>query len=333
MNLQANYSIGILGTGKYIPSKLLSNAQIENWTGLSPGTIREKTGIEKRYIVKKEETASMMASTAAQKAIKSAGIKSEDIDLIICSTFTGDYRYPALACKVQKDIGAKNAGAFDIMANCTGFQVGLSVASEKMLFNPEIKYSLVIGSALQSRFINWKDPNSAIYFGDGAGGAVLGRVPFGYGLLATDIFSDSNAYEAVRLRGSGSSFPMNSKNGDPKLDYYEINGLEVWKQLMKNQPKSIKRTLEKINLTVKDVDLFLFHQANLLLIEYLMAKMRLPMNKTFTNVKKYGNTADASVSIVLADAFNKKKIKRDDLIMISGVGAGFTFGSSVFRWY
>lgn len=333
MNLKPDYGIGVLGTGKYIPNKLITNEQIEKWTGLPFGTIVKKTGIEKRFIAEDNETASSMSSFAAKKAIKSAGLKPEDINLIICATFTGDYRYPALACKVQKDIGAKNAGAFDLMANCTGFQVGLSVASDKMLVNPDIKYALVIGSALQSRFIDWKDPNSSIYFGDGAGAAVLGHVPSEYGLLATDIFSNSNAFESVRLRGSGSSYPMGEKNENPKLNYYEINGLEVWKQLIQYQPIAIKNSLAKIKLDVNDVDLFIFHQANLLLIEYLMAKMRLPMDRTVTNVAKYGNTADASLAIVLDDALNQKRIHRDKIVVISGVGAGFIFGSSVFRWY
>ena len=225
MSNELNYGVAILGTGKYIPSKLLLNKEIESSTGLPQDTIRKKTGIEKRYIANKDDTASSMASISAMRAIKSANIAIEDVGLIICATFTGDYRYPALACKIQKDIGAKNAGAFDVMANCTGFQVGLSIASEKMLFNSDIKYTLVVGVALQSRFIDWTDPNSATYFGDGSGAAILGRVPNGYGILSTDIFSNSNAYEAVRLRGGGSSFPMSSKNYNPKLDYYEINGL------------------------------------------------------------------------------------------------------------
>jgi 3-oxoacyl-[acyl-carrier-protein] synthase III len=333
MTHNTNFGVGVIGTGKYIPSKLLHNKDIELSADLPLNSIKEKTGIEKRYVATSKETASSMASFAAIEAIKSANINIEDIGLIICATFTGDYRYPALACKIQKDIGAKNAGAFDIMANCTGFQVALSVASEKMLFNSEIKFTLVVGAALQSRFINWSDSDSSIYFGDGCGAAILGHVPNGYGILSTDIYSNSSAYEAVRLRGGGSSYPMSENNNNPKLDYYEINGLEVWKQLMKHQPTSIKSALKKANIDIKDVKLFLFHQANLRLIEYLMAKMKLPMNKTFTNIEKYGNTADASIAIVMSEAFEQKKIKRNDIVVVSGVGAGFTFGTSVFRWY
>jgi 3-oxoacyl-[acyl-carrier-protein] synthase III len=328
-----DYGIGILGAGKYIPKKPVSNDQIEKWTGLPEGSILEKTGIRNRFVVEDDETASNMSIIAAKKAIETAGIKPDQIGLIICATFTGDYRYPAMACKVQHAIGAKRAAAFDLMANCTGFQVGLSVASDKMLVDSTIEYALVIGTALQSRFINWKDANSAVYFGDGAGAVVMGVVPKGYGILSTDIFSNGEVFESVRLRGGGSSYPMGSGNNDDPSNFYEINGLEVWKQLIRFQPVAIRNSLEKAELTVSDVDFFIFHQANLRLIEYLMGKMRLPMEKTYTNVAEIGNTADASLAIAICDAMEHKHINRDQLVVISGVGAGFIFGSSVFRWY
>ena len=333
MNTSNRYGVGIIGVGKYIPNKLISNEQIEEWTNLPAGTIFEKTGIERRYVVEENETASNMSVIASKKAIKMAGIKPEQIDLIICATFTGDYIYPAMACKVQAELGAKNAGSFDLLANCTGFQVALGVASDRMSVDPDIRFALVIGTALQSRFINWNDPNSAIYFGDGAGAAVLGFVPQDYGVLCTDIFSNGKVFDSVRLRGGGSSYPMRADNVNDGLQYYEINGLEVWKQLIQFQPVAIRRSLEKIGKGIGDIDLFIFHQANLRLIEYLMAKMRLPMTKTYTNVTEIGNTADASIAIALCEAVELNLIRRDQLVIISGVGAGFTFGSSVLRWY
>jgi 3-oxoacyl-[acyl-carrier-protein] synthase III len=328
-----DYGIGILGAGKYLPEKLITNKQIEDWTGLPEGSILEKTGIKNRFIVEDDETASNMSIIAAKKAIEKAGINSNQIGLIVCATFTGDYRYPAMACKVQHEIGAKKAAAFDLMANCTGFQVGLSIASDKMLVDSTIEYALVIGTALQSRFINWKDANSAVYFGDGSGAAILGVVPKGYGILSTDIFSNGEVFDSVRLRGGGSSYPMGSANKADPSNFYEINGLEVWKQLIRFQPVAIRNSLEKINMKVDEVDFFIFHQANLRLIEYLMGKMRVPMEKTYTNVERIGNTADASLAIAICEAMEKKCINRDQLVIISGVGAGFIFGSSVFRWY
>jgi hypothetical protein len=153
-----------------------------------------------------------MSSKAALDAINSAGILPEQIGLIITCTFTGDYVYPAVSCKIQQLIGAKNAGTFDIMANCTGFQVGLGVASDRMKLDSSIKYTLVIGAALQSRFIDWSDGSSSIYFGDGFGAAILGQVPYGYGILSNTIWSNGNVFDSVRLRGGGSSFPLRENN-------------------------------------------------------------------------------------------------------------------------
>lgn len=333
MDNKEHNGIGILGTGKYVPTKVITNQMLEEWTGVPAAKIVERIGIETRFIVEDNETASSMSATAANQAMASAGINADQIDLIIVCSFTGDYVYPAMACKVQELIGAKNAGAFDVMANCTGFQVGLTVASDRMKCDPAVRYALVIGTALQSRYINWKDPNSAIYFGDGAGAAVLGAVPNGYGILATEIFSNGKVFDAVRMRGGGSSYPMRAENIHEGLQYYELNGLEVWKQVIQYQPLAIERSLAKVSKSIKDVDFFIFHQANLRLIEYLMGKMKHSMSKTYNNVATIGNTADASMAIALCDAVHAQCLQRDDLVVISGVGAGFTFGSTVLRWY
>jgi 3-oxoacyl-[acyl-carrier-protein] synthase III len=325
--------IGVIGTGRYVPEKSISNEQIERQCGLDAGSILKKTGIKRRYIVEDHETASSMSAECSRQALEAANIHPDQVGLIICCTFTGDYVYPALACKVQSLIGAKNAGAFDLMANCTSFQVGLTVASDRMKCDPTISYALVIGVALQSRYIDWSDSESAIYFSDGAGAAILGKVPSGYGVLASDLFTNSRVFEAVRLRGGGSSHPMRLENVQEGLQYYEMNGLEVWKQVMQFQPKAVKRVLAKIGKTTDDVDFFIFHQANQNLIYFLMERMRQPLEKTLVNVDEIANTADASLAIALHDAVVTKKIKRNDLVVITGVGAGFTFGASAVRWY
>lgn len=328
-----NSGVSVIGVGKYVPAKMINNKMLEEWTGVPAQKIKDSIGIESRFVVEDDETASGMSAIAARQAIEIAGIDPYQIGLIIGCSFTGDYIYPAMACKVQDLLKAKNAGAFDLMANCTGFQVGLSVASDRMICDEKIEYALVIGTALQSRFINWSDPNSAIYFGDGAGAAVLGRVQSGYGFLSTEILTNGKVFDAVRMRGGGSSYPLRAQNINDGLQYYELNGLEVWKQVIQYQPLVIERSLEKIGKKVHNVDFFIFHQANLRLIEYLMAKMKQPMTKTYTNVATIGNTADASIAIALCDVVNGGRLKRDDLVVLSGVGAGFTFGSTVMRWH
>lgn len=325
--------IGVIGVGKWLPTRVVDNVQLEAWTGMAAQTIEEKTGIKTRRLVDDGDTASAMSAAAARQAIAGARIDPDALGMIIACTFTGDFVYPALACKIQDLIGARNAGAFDVLANCTGFQVGLGVMADRMRCDPSVVNGLVVGTALQSRFINWNDARSAIYFGDGAGAAVLGRVPAGYGILATDVMSNGKVFDSVRMRGGGSSFPMRPDNVGQGLQYYEIDGMEVWKQVVQFQPKIIRRSLAKVGLTEGDVDFFVFHQANLRLIEYLMGKMRVPMSKTFTNVSDYGNTADASQAIALCEAVEAGCLKRDAIVVVSGVGAGFTFGSTVMRWY
>lgn len=325
--------IGVLGVGRYVPAKRVDNDQVAEWTGVSAATIEEKTGVMSRYVAAEDETASGMAAEAAKQALTMAGVDPGDIGIIVACTFTGDYVYPAMACRLQQLISAKNAGSFDLMANCTGFQVGLDVVASRMMVDPTIDHALVVGVALQSRFINWSDPNSAIYFGDGASAAVLGRVPKGYGLLSTDVRTNPAAFESVRMRGGGSSYPLRPDNVSLGLQYYEVDGLEVWKQVVRYQPQSIRRALAKIGMSTDDVDFFIFHQANLRLIEYLMARMKKPMSQTYTNVAEIGNTADASIGLALCDAVRAGALKRDDVVVISGVGAGFTFGTSVLRWY
>lgn len=330
---EKKFGIGIIGTGKYIPKKVITNEEVESLSGVSAIEIFKKTGIKTRFVVDDNETASGISTEAAKIALERANIGADQLDLIVGCTFAGDYIFPAMACKVQEQLGAWKAGAFDVMANCTGFQVGLTLASDRMMIDEDNKYGLVIGSAIQSRYIKWSDPNTAMYFGDGAGAAILGRVPSGYGILSSDILSNGRVYDAVRLRGGGTSYTINSTNVNDGLQYYEMNGMEVWKQVIQYQPIVIKNALSKINKKVEDVDFFIFHQANLRLIEYLMGKMKQPMSKTFTNITDIGNTADASMAIALSDAVQNGHIKRDDLVVISGVGAGFIFGATAIRWY
>lgn len=327
------YGVGIAGVGKYLPEEIVTNDDIVRNLSISSDQIVQKTGIKTRRRARQDEVASEMSAKAAIQALESAGISAESVGLIITCTFTGDYIYPAVSCKIQELIGAKNAGSFDLLANCTGFQVGLGVASDKMLVDSSIEYALVIGTAVQSRFLNYSDPDSCIYFGDGVGAVVLKQVPKGYGIISNHIFTNGKVFDSVRMRGGGSSYPLRENNINQGLQYYELDGMEVWKQVIQFQPKTIRASLEKIGKTIEDVDFFVFHQANLRLIEYLMAKMKLPMSKTFTNIEEYGNTADASQAIALCDTVQNGLVKKDDLVVISGVGAGFTFGSTVIRWY
>ena len=326
-------SAGIISTGKYIPSIKISNNIVAKRLKISQKKIIEKTGIKFRFFSNKKETISLMATKSAKQAIYDSKIDKKKINLVICCNFEAEYKFPCLASKVIKNLNLKNAGGFDINANCTGFQIGLSIACERIKFDKTINNILVIGTALQSKYLNWKIPENSIFYGDGSGAALVSRVPKNYGLLATDIFTDSKAYEDVRLCGGGNLFgAINYKKNKDKF-LYDMNGLETWKQVIINQPKVIKNVLEKAKIRKDKIDLFIFHQANKNLLNYLSNKLGIEKDKTYTTVEKYGNTADASIAITLNDALKRKKFRRGSNILVSGVGAGFVFGASIFKWY
>ncbi len=331
MVLQSN-GIGVTSTGSYLPEHVVLNSEVESNAGLQQGYILEKTGIQSRHIAKSAETASYMGFKASEIALIKRGLDPGEIDLIICCTYTADYKYPALACKIAQLLNTNSPGTFDLMANCTGFQVGMNVASSMMNSDKTLKNILIVAVAKQSGFIDWTDGSTAGYFGDGAAAALVERVDTGYGFIHHKVISIPSAYEAVRLRDGGSQYPILPGSKRERTNYAEMNGLEVWKQVVINIPRILKQTLLEANLSLENVDFFIFHQANLKLIEYVMARMKIPMSKTHVTVHKYGNTADASIGVTLNEASELGKIKQGDVVAFLGVGAGFIFGCTLTRW-
>lgn len=333
MNLR-EYGVGIIGTGSYLPDFVETNEELCKTLPpeITPDWIIQKTGIKSRRIAEKGVRTSDMALSAAKKAIENAGINAEDIDLIVCCTHSHEYIFPALSAKIMKELGIKECQVFDVQANCTGFVTGLTVASDRMFSEPLIRNALVIGAEMQSPFRNKADYNTAIFLGDGAGAAILAKVEPGRGIIASSFHADPSTYESVRLRGGGSAHTFQNREYDPLVDNMEMNGLATWKQAITNLPISIKRTCAKVNTEVGQVDFFLFHQANFQMISYVMAKAKIPMEKTHTNIVDVGNTASASVAIVLDEALRAGKIKKGDKVILAAVGAGFIFGSSYWNW-
>lgn len=325
--------ITISGVGHHLPESFEDNETLCRQLDVSPDWIIEKTGIERRYIAAAEDSASGFSLEAARKAIAMAGVPPDEIDLIIVCTFSGDYIFPPVSAKVQRDLGATNAQIFDLQANCTGFLTGLTAASDRMRVDPTVRNALVIGVELCTRYIDRTDVNTAIYLGDGAGAAVLSRSGPGHGILASAFHTDSSNYEAVRMRGGGSSYGMIGRAYDPKVDLMEMNGVAVWKQAITHLPKVIRKACEKSGVDVDEVDFMLFHQANYNLIEYIVLKMRIGMDKTYTNVREVGNTGAASLAIAMSEAVEKRLLKDGDIVVLAAVGAGFNFGASVWRWH
>lgn len=323
--------VAIVGVGHKMGSIVEDNETLCVNLDITPEWIVEKTGIERRYLASPDETASGLSLSAARDAMASTGIDASDIDMIVCCTFSADYRFPALAAKVHADLGVRGGQMMDVQANCAGFVTGLTVASDRMRLDPEIRNALVIGVELNSRFISRSNADAAIYHSDGAGAVILGRRP-GAGIVASAFHTDSSNYEAVRVRGGGSTWSQPDRPFDPAIDTMELNGIATWKQAITHLPKVVKAACEKSGIEPKNADFFIFHQANLKLIEYLVRKLGRDMASTYTNVERIGNSGAASVPIALSEAVQNGKMKAGDNVVIAAVGAGFNFGASVWRW-
>jgi 3-oxoacyl-[acyl-carrier-protein] synthase III len=326
--------VAIVGVGHHLPSGVEDNETLCRHLGgeVTPEWIVEKTGIQARRIAATGDTAWGYAVAAATQALAMAGISPEQLDLIVACTFSGDYQFPPLSAKVQQQLGAKGAQIYDLQANCSGFVTGLTTASDRMRVDPTVRYSLVIGVEFCTRYIDRSDVNTAIYLSDGAGAAVLAHCEAGQGIQASAFHTDSSNYEAVRLRGGGSFHANNGRAFDREVDLMEMNGIATWKQAITHLPPTIRRACEKAGLPLKDVDFLVFHQANLRLIEYLVRKMGFGLDKTYTNVAQIGNSGSASLAIALSEAQRLGHLQPGMNVVLAGVGAGFNFAASAWRW-
>jgi 3-oxoacyl-[acyl-carrier-protein] synthase-3 len=330
-------AVGILGTGRAIGSRVHTNEELHATTlrATTPEWILEKTGIRRRYVIQGNETASSLALTAAKCALDQARVTADRIGMIVVSTFSGQYIFPPVSARLHRDLGASGGQFYDLQANCVGFVSALTAVSDRMRHDPSVEYALVVGAEVLSPYVDYTDVETAIFFSDGAGAVVVGSVADGHGIQASAFFADTSNFESVRLRGGGSAFPyvargLPSEGRDP--GFMEQNGLATWKQAVTHLPGTIRRACAAAGWDASDVDLFIFHQANLQIISYVMQKMRVPMDRTFTNVQDIGNAGAASIPIALADAVAAGKLSPGDRVVLAGVGAGFGFGAICLIW-
>lgn len=332
MNIDTT-GIGIIATAHYLPEKVQTNDElVVNIPDITPEWIIEKTGIRNRRIIAENETASSMSLNACNDVLLKAGITGEDLGLIMVASFSQDYLFPPLSAKIHSKLGAtKDCQILDINTNCTGFVTATTIAVERMKANPKIKYSLIIGVEVLTRFTNPADKDTAIFFSDGAAAILLGRVPQHAGYINAAFRTDTSTYESVRLRGGGSTYSKPYRNFLPEIDFIEQNGLATWKQAVANLPVVINSVIAESNISIADVDFFVFHQANDNLISYILKKLRIPEDRTYNNVKEIGNTGAASIGIALSEAFDKGLIKPGSFLVLAGVGAGFNFGANLWK--
>ncbi|UOQ46917.1 ketoacyl-ACP synthase III [Gracilibacillus caseinilyticus] len=306
---------GVLGTGHYVPEKVLTNKDMEQIVETNDEWIRTRTGIEERRIAADTEDTSDMAYNAAAQALDEAGITGEDLDLILVATVTPDQPFPTVACKLQERLGATKAAAMDISAACAGFMYGM-ITAQKFIETESYKHILIIGAEKLSKITDWSDRNTCVLFGDGAGAAVMGPVSDERGILSFELGAD----------GSGGQYLAQNE------DFIFMNGREVFKFAVRQMPESSVNVVEKAGYAKEDVDYLIPHQANIRIMEAARQRLGIEVDRMAVNVNKYGNTSAASIPIALSEGVKNGKIKDNDLVVLVGFGGGLTWGAVALKW-
>lgn len=324
----------ILGSGSYAPSPILTNLDLEQLVETSDEWITIRTGIKERRVAPKEEVTSSLAIEASRRALEDGGVDAREVELIILGTCTPDMIFPATACFVQAGIGATNAAAFDLSAGCSGFLYSLAMA-DSLIRCSRHNTVLVIGVEIMTRIVDWTDRNTCILFGDGAGAVVVR----GYeaetrtrGILSNHLWSDGNGAKHLYGPGGGTLHPASHETVDQRLHCIKMDGQETFKGGVRAMTEATHEALRYNGYRPEDVDLFIPHQANKRIINAVAERVRIPQERTFVNVEKYGNTSAASIPLALDEALRQNRIREGDLVLLASFGAGFTWASILIRW-
>jgi 3-oxoacyl-[acyl-carrier-protein] synthase-3 len=324
-------SASIIGTGSYVPERILRNADLEKMVETSDEWIVTRTGIRERRIAAEGETTSDMAAKAAQAALENAGVTAEEVDMIIVATITPDMFFPSTACFVQTKIGAFKAVCFDVSAACSGFLYALEIGRQ-FIGTGAMKTILVVGAEKLSTIVNWNDRNTCVLFGDGAGAAVLRHRPGSRGILASVNGSDGRFAEILQIPGGGCKFPVTAENADQRLNTIQMNGKETYKQAVTAMLNAGQTALAQAGVATENVACFIPHQANLRIIEAIASRMSVSMDRFMINLDRFGNTSAAAVAIALDEAARTGRMKRGDNILMVVFGGGLTWASTVVEW-
>lgn len=323
--------VTIAGIGRYVPETVITNDDIAKIVDTNDEWIKSRTGISERHVVSGNETSVSLAVNAAKDAMSYAGITADKIDLIIVATSLPDSLYPSTSCEVQAAIGAVNAVSFDIVAACSGLIFGLNVA-RNFIMSGTYETVLLVGVDIHTRYVDWTDRGTCILFGDGAGALIVKKSEDGINdLLAVDIHSDGTKAGELRIPLNGRNCPLVEPN-DEKQQYVSMNGREIYKFAVSVVPESIQNALAIADMTVKDLDFLVPHQANMRIVTAITERLQLDTKQVIVNLDKYGNTSTASIPIALTEALEDKKIKEDAIIALCGFGAGLTWGTAIVRW-
>src|SRR2546423_14907304 len=324
-------TVSIIGTGSYVPEKILTNADLSRIVDTSDDWITTRTGIKERRIAGKDENTSDMAAKATLKALEQAKISAKEIDLILVATATPDMLFPATACFVQKKFGATNAACLDIAAACAGFIFGLEIA-EQFITSHTYDTVLVIGADKLTSITNWTDRNTCVLFGDAAGAAILRHRGGSHGVISTYIGSDGQYSDILFMPGGGSRCPITRENVDLNLATIHMSGKEVYKQAVTAMVSAAQKAVEQAGLSVQDIACVIPHHSNLRIIEAIADRLGISRDKMFVNVDRYGNTSAAAVAIALDEANRSGRIKSGDYVLMVVFGGGLTWASTIIEW-
>lgn len=320
----------IVGTGSYVPERVLTNADLERMVATSDSWIVERTGIRERRIAAPGEACSDLGTKAAERALEAAGLTAADLDLILVATCTGDSPLPSTACLIQHRLGAVRAAACDISAACCGFVYALAVGDAYV--KTGLRHILVVGAEVMSVITDWTDRSTCILFGDGAGAVVLGPADGDRGILSSHLHSDGNLWDLICVPGGGSRIPPSDKMLADRLQYMKMKGNETFKVAVKTLEESARETLSANHLSMDELDLYVPHQANVRIIKAVADRLELPMEKVVLNMDRYGNTSAASIPLALDEAVRAARVKDGSLVMIAAFGSGLTWASALIRW-
>jgi 3-oxoacyl-[acyl-carrier-protein] synthase-3 len=328
--MDSKRKVSIIGTGSYVPEKVLTNRDLEEIVDTTDDWIYSRTGMRERRIAADDQAASDLGAAAARRAIEDAGITADEIDLIIVATLSPDMFFPSTACFVQEKIGAGNAYCYDLSAACSGFLYALDTARSQIACGA-VETALVIGSEKMSTFIDWEDRSTCILFGDGAGAAVLRAGGEGRGLMEAVMGSDGSLADLLWTPGGGSRNPMSHEMLDQKMQYLKMEGREVFKHAVVRMGDTVLEVLDKNGVSVDDVKCFIPHQANIRIIDAISKRLGIA-DRMYCNVEKYANTSSAALAIALDEAVRDGTVQKGDLVVLTVFGGGFTWGANILEW-
>lgn len=317
--------------GHAFPDGILTNADLEKIVETSDEWITSRTGIKQRHKAADNEYTSQFGTAAAKMALERAGLKPEDIDIIVCATTTPDQIMPSTGALIQAQLGAVNAAGMDVFAACSGFLYGITMV-ESMIRTGQVRYALVIGAEVLTKYVDYTDRGTCVIFGDGAGAAVLGPVEEGKGILATKIKSDGRYEEQLYAPGGGTKLGTTHETIDNREHFFKMKGNELFKVAVRSMADISKEMLDKTGYTVEDVDIIIPHQANQRITDAVASRLNVPEEKVYSNIAFHGNTSSASIPIAMDECIQSGRIKEGSLVLLTAFGGGVTWGGTVIRF-